>query len=63
MPEATEQVEPKQQVETAREAFEQEFERFARFRRDDTQAGSLTLKDAEAALRELEELRRQHTGY
>ncbi|HEX8774590.1 MAG TPA: phenylalanine--tRNA ligase subunit alpha [Pyrinomonadaceae bacterium] len=62
MPEATEQVEPRQQVETAREAFEQEFERFARFRRDDLRAGSLTLKDAEAALRELEELRRQHTG-
>jgi phenylalanyl-tRNA synthetase alpha chain len=62
MPEATEQVDPKQQVETAREAFEQEFERFARFRRDDSQAGSLTLKDAESALRELEELRRQHTG-
>ena len=62
MPEATEQVEPRQQVEAAREAFEQEFERFARFRRNDTQAGPLTLKDAEAALRELEELRRQHTG-
>src|SRR5215213_4902158 len=62
MPEATEQVEPKQQVETARKAFEQEFERFARFRRDDAQTASLTLKDAEDALRELEELRRQHTG-
>ncbi|HYY57202.1 MAG TPA: phenylalanine--tRNA ligase subunit alpha [Pyrinomonadaceae bacterium] len=60
MPEAIEQVEPKQQVEAAREAFEQEFERFARFRRGG--AGALSLADAEAALRELEELRRQHTG-
>ncbi|HEX8142495.1 MAG TPA: phenylalanine--tRNA ligase subunit alpha [Pyrinomonadaceae bacterium] len=62
MPEATEQVAPKQQVEAAREAFEQEFERFARFRQDAPQTGALALKDAEAALRELDELRRQHTG-
>jgi phenylalanyl-tRNA synthetase alpha chain len=62
MPEATEQVEPKQQVEAAREAFEQEFERFARFRRGLPEAGALTLKDAETLLRELDEGRRQHTG-
>ncbi|HEV2913796.1 MAG TPA: phenylalanine--tRNA ligase subunit alpha [Pyrinomonadaceae bacterium] len=63
MPEAIEQVEPKQQVEAAREAFEQEFERFARFRRDGRlDAGSMSLAEAEMALRELDELRRQHTG-
>lgn len=62
MPEATEQVEPKQQVEAAREAFEQEFERFARFRRGDPEAFALTLKETETALSELDELRRLHTG-
>ncbi|HEX8136328.1 MAG TPA: phenylalanine--tRNA ligase subunit alpha [Pyrinomonadaceae bacterium] len=62
MPEATEQVEPKQQVEAAREAFEQEFERFARFRQGVPQAAALTLKEAETLLRELDEVRRLHTG-
>jgi phenylalanyl-tRNA synthetase alpha chain len=62
MPEATEQVEPKQQVVAAREAFEREFERFARFRQSSPEAFALTLKEAEDALRDLDELRRQHTG-
>src|SRR4051812_28945198 len=62
MPEATGQVEPKQQVMAAREAFEQEFERFARFRPGNGEAIALTLEETEAALRDLDELRRQHTG-
>ena len=62
MPEATGQVEPKQQVMAAREAFEQEFERFARFRPNRTEAFALTLEETEDALRELDELRRLHTG-
>lgn len=65
MPEATEQVEPKQQVLAAREAFEQEFERFARFRQSSDpaqQAASLTLHEAETLRRELDEVRRRHTG-
>lgn len=69
MPEATEQVEPRQQVETAREAFEQEFERFARFeggpeRFKDLLKGedAVTFKEAESSLRELEELRTRHLG-
>jgi phenylalanyl-tRNA synthetase alpha chain len=62
MPEATEQIEPKQQVEAARKAFEQEFERFARFRQKSAEAFSLTLKETETSLGELDELRRLHTG-
>lgn len=68
MPEATEQVEPKQQVEAAREAFEQEFERFARFRSGhqsevyDSGKVAFKLEDAEAVLRDIVELRTRHTG-
>ncbi len=69
MPEATEQVEPRQQVMAAREAFEQEFERFARFRGGSDRfkdflngEDAITLKDADATLRELEELRTQQLG-
>jgi phenylalanyl-tRNA synthetase alpha chain len=61
MPEATEQ-DTKQQVEAARKAFELEFERFARFRQRVPAESALTLKDAETLRRELDELRRQHTG-
>lgn len=52
---------PVKEVESAREAFEQEFERFARFTRD---AGvSLSaLKEAEAELRGLGDLRVRHAG-
>ncbi|HEX8844575.1 MAG TPA: phenylalanine--tRNA ligase subunit alpha [Pyrinomonadaceae bacterium] len=59
---------PKQQVEAAREAFEQEFERFARLSRDSklTEGESVSvdakLREAEAALREIGELRSRHTG-
>jgi phenylalanyl-tRNA synthetase alpha chain len=48
---------PVQQVEAAREAFEREFERFARF-----SASELTLKDAEAQQHALGELRTKHLG-
>jgi phenylalanyl-tRNA synthetase alpha chain len=50
-----------QKVEAARKAFEQEFERFARFR---TSAGTngLKLQEAESLRRELGELRTRRTG-
>jgi phenylalanyl-tRNA synthetase alpha chain len=53
-----------QQPEAVREAFEQEFGRFARFRGEETAAalGELNLADAETTLRELAELRTRHTG-
>ncbi|HEY0083043.1 MAG TPA: phenylalanine--tRNA ligase subunit alpha [Pyrinomonadaceae bacterium] len=50
------------QIEAVREAFEQEFERFARFRVEDAGARDLTFAEAETALRELAELRTRHTG-
>jgi phenylalanyl-tRNA synthetase alpha chain len=72
MPQGDRNVDPKQQAEAARKAFEQEFERFASFRRDSEsseQASDQTtvsvdakLKSAEATLRELGEVRSQHTG-
>ena len=49
------------QVEAVREAFEREFGRFARFQ-GDAGAEGLSLDDAEAALRELAELRTRHTS-
>ena len=54
----------RRQPEAVREAFEQEFGRFARFRGDESPGamGGLTLSDAEAALRELAELRTRHAG-
>jgi phenylalanyl-tRNA synthetase alpha chain len=72
MPEGVEQEDPKQQTEAAREAFEQEFERFARFRLDsesdvqstggDAVSVETKLSAAEATLRELGEVRSRHTG-
>ena len=53
---------PVQQVEAAREAFEREFERFARFIGDDVSAVGLSLKEAEAEQHALAELRARHTG-
>ncbi|HEX8922792.1 MAG TPA: phenylalanine--tRNA ligase subunit alpha [Pyrinomonadaceae bacterium] len=50
MPEGERPEDPKLQAEAARKAFENEFERFARF------------GEAETALRELGELRSKHTG-
>ena len=49
------------QVEAVREAFEREFERFARFQ-GGAGAGALSLGEAEAHLRELGELRTRHTA-
>src|ERR1044072_3995812 len=49
------------QVASVREAFEREFERFARFRVDAGTEG-LSLEEAEAHLRELGELRTRHTS-
>ena len=49
------------QIGRVREAFEQEFGRFARFRAE-SGAGGLSLAEAEAALRELSEVRTRHTA-
>jgi phenylalanyl-tRNA synthetase alpha chain len=53
-----------EQPEAVREAFEQEFGRFARFRGANRATGvsELKLADAEALLRELADLRTRHTG-
>ncbi len=53
---------PVQQVEAAREAFEREFERFARFTGADVSAASLSLQEAEGEQRALAEVRSRHTG-
>ena len=58
---SSEAVDHKGQVEAVRGAFEQEFERFARFR-DGAGAEGLSLAEAEALLRELTELRTRHTA-
>jgi phenylalanyl-tRNA synthetase alpha chain len=57
-------VELTEQPEAVREAFEQEFGRFARFRGAEGagELAGLRLADAEASLRELAELRTRHTG-
>jgi phenylalanyl-tRNA synthetase alpha chain len=52
---------PRAQAEAARKAFEQEFERFARFR-GGVSKGSLTLAEAEEFARRLAELRARHLG-
>ena len=54
----------RRQPAAVREAFEREFGRFARFRGTEGAAalGELTLSDAEAAQRELAELRTRHAG-
>jgi phenylalanyl-tRNA synthetase alpha chain len=51
----------RQKVEAARKAFEQEFERFARFRAGG-KLENLTLQEAEAFQREIVELRTRQTG-
>ena len=53
---------PEQQVEAARKAFEQEFERFARFTADPTTLSGLDLESALAEERALAELRTRHLG-
>jgi len=60
MTESTNQEDPKTQVEAARKAFEQEFERFARL--TDASAQSLSLADAEIEQRGLADLRTRHLG-
>ncbi len=59
--EQTEQL-PAQQVEAAGKAFEQEFERFARFASDLNVLTSLSLEEALAEQRVLAELRTRHLG-
>jgi phenylalanyl-tRNA synthetase alpha chain len=61
MAENRKQEDPKAQVEAASKAFEQEFERFARFIDQDTLRG-LTLNEAESQQRALAELRTRHLG-
>jgi phenylalanyl-tRNA synthetase alpha chain len=51
---------PRAQVETARRAFEQEFERFVRL--TDTSVPALSLADAEAEQKALADLRTRHMG-
>ncbi len=53
---------PKLEVEEARKAFEQEFERFAAFAQDSGRVSVLGLADAEAEYRLLGELRTRHLG-
>ena len=61
MTESEKNQEPIRQVEAANKAFEQDFERFARFR-DGVSEVELALADAEKLERELSELRSRHTG-
>ena len=53
---------PAKEVDLASEAFEREFERFARFIRNDASTAALGLSDAEAELRVLNDLRTRHLG-
>src|SRR5829696_5864512 len=53
---------PKHQVETASKAFEQEFERFARFTGDPSSITGLDLEAAVAEERALADLRTRHLG-
>jgi phenylalanyl-tRNA synthetase alpha chain len=58
---SSEAVDHNAQVEAAREAFEREFGRFARFQDDEGTQG-LTLDEAETQQRELKELATRHTA-
>jgi phenylalanyl-tRNA synthetase alpha chain len=53
---------PVQEVKAAREAFEREFERFARFTTGGASATGAALKDAEGELRAVNDLRTRHLG-
>jgi len=55
-------VTPESQVEAASKAFEQEFERFARFTGDSNELAGLDLEAAIAGERALSELRTRHLG-
>src|SRR6185295_17943648 len=56
------QQDPKLQVEAARKAFEQEFERFANLAENSATPAALDLSSAEAEQRALAELRTRHLG-
>jgi len=60
MTESKSQEDPKSQVEAARKAFDEEFERFARLR--DASAVSLSVTDAETEQRALADFRTRHLG-
>jgi phenylalanyl-tRNA synthetase alpha chain len=62
MAEGQSQVDPKLQIEAARKAFEQEFERFAGFAEDSGKLRALDLSSAEAEQRALADLRTRHLG-
>jgi phenylalanyl-tRNA synthetase alpha chain len=62
MAEGQSQQDPGVQVEAARKAFEQEFERFARFAGGATSAAGLSLDQAESEQRAVSELRTRHLG-
>ncbi len=53
---------PEQQVEAARKAFEQEFERFARFTDNSASLAGLNLEQALSEQRSLADLRTRHLG-
>jgi phenylalanyl-tRNA synthetase alpha chain len=53
---------PAKEVEAAREAFEREFERFARFIDSGTPTAGIDLSEAEAERRALNDLRTRHLG-
>jgi phenylalanyl-tRNA synthetase alpha chain len=62
MSESEQELEPSQQVEAAHKAFEQEFERFARFTGDSPELSGLALDEAVAAQRSLADLRVKALG-
>ena len=62
MPEGDRNEEPKTQAEATRKAFEQEFERFARFTDDSAFLAGLDLENALAEQRALADLRTRHLG-
>ena len=62
MAEGQSQEDPRVQVEAARKAFEQEFERFARFAGNSPQRPHISLAEAEVEQRLLDELRTRHVG-
>lgn len=62
MAEGQSQEDPKLQVEAARKAFEQEFERFAAFAKDSGTLTALDLISAQAEQRALGDLRTRHLG-
>ncbi len=62
MAEGLSQEDPKLQVEAARKAFEQEFERFASFADNSEVLSTLDLNRAEAEQRALTDLRTRHLG-